>query len=246
MLKNFKLTIEYDGGRYHGWQRQKNERTIQCEIESALKKMIKQPVSLTGSGRTDAGVHAMGQTANFCCETGLSSEVFFRGLNSLLPSDIVIQACEQVSDSFHARFDAISKTYRYRIFNRMTPTAVGRQYAWFIRQPLDADAMRGAMAHIIGTYDFKAFEGVGSPRAHTIRQVMTATLFTEDQDVMVFEIEANGFLRFMVRNIVGALVDVGKQRITPDDFLQIRNSRDRNLCSATAPPHGLFLVRVTY
>ncbi|MBW1840474.1 MAG: tRNA pseudouridine(38-40) synthase TruA [Deltaproteobacteria bacterium] len=246
MLTNFKLTIEYDGSRYSGWQKQKNDRTLQGEIEKALMTMTDKKIVLHGSGRTDAGVHALGQVANFPCDTKILPEEFQRGLNSLLPDDIVIQSCERVHKKFHARFNAKHKTYSYRILNRPTPAAVGRQYAWFIRKKLDFDAMELAIPHIIGTHDFKAFEGSGSPRSHTIRSVMKAYLTVMDQEQVVFEIQADGFLRYMVRNIVGTLVDVGHGKITPDEFNKILLSRDRELAGATAPPHGLFLMAVKY
>ena len=246
MLTNFKLTIEYDGSRYSGWQKQKNDRTLQGEIEKALMAMTNKKIILHGSGRTDAGVHALGQVANFPCDTKILPEEFQRGLNSLLPDDIVIQSCERVHKTFHARFNAKHKTYSYRILNRPTPAAVGRQYAWFIRKKLDFDAMELAIPHIIGTHDFKAFEGSGSPRSHTIRSVIKAYLTVMDQEQVVFEIQADGFLRYMVRNIVGTLVDVGHGKITPDEFNKILLSRNRELAGATAPPHGLFLMAVKY
>ena len=246
MLKNFKLTIEYDGTGYHGWQRQKNGRTIQGEIEKTLMAMTGKKVSLTGSGRTDAGVHALGQVANFLCETTILPGEFQKGLNSLLPDDIVIKACEPVHESFHARYDASSKTYCYTILNRSIPAAISRQYAWFIRKELDLDAMRAAISHIIGTHDFSAFEGSGSPRSHSTRSIMTARFLEKGHEYINFEIRADGFLRFMVRNVVGTLVDVGLHKITPDEFKEILMSKDRNLAGATAPPHGLFLVEVEY
>ena len=188
MLKNFKLIVEYDGSAYHGWQRQKNERTVQGEIEKALTTLTGQKVSLTGSGRTDAGVHAFGQVASFLCDTALTPEVFKKGLNSLLPKDIVIQDCMSVSKNFHARYDAINKIYVYRILNRPTPAAVCRQYAWHIRRPLNLNAMRKATEHIVGTHDFKAFEGSGSPRVGTVRTVINAELSEMKGRYLAFEI----------------------------------------------------------
>lgn len=246
MLKNFKLIIEYDGSAYHGWQRQKADRTIQGEIEKALSKMTGKKIGLTGSGRTDAGVHSFGQTANFLCDTALTPDIFLKGLNSLLDDDIVIRECEYVGENFHARRDAKSKIYRYRILNRAIPSAVGRQYAWHIRKPLDCEAMRAAISHIVGEHDFKSFEGTGSPRAHTRRNVKVCELKTKNSDFRVFEIEANGFLRFMVRNIVGTLVDVGLGKFGPEGFKEILDSKDRSKAGATAPPQGLFLLLVKY
>jgi tRNA pseudouridine38-40 synthase len=244
--KNFKLTIEYDGTDFHGWQRQKNDRSIQGEIESALHQMTGEKINLIGSGRTDAGVHALGQVANFKCTTRLESDTFQNGLNSLLPDSIVIRDCDVVDADFHARFDARRKVYHYRILNRRLPKAVYRQYCWHVRRPLDIEMMNRAASELVGTHDFSTFEGTGSPRSDSIRQVINAAFFKETEDNIVFEIEANGFLRFMVRSIVGTLVDVGMEKISPEDFRVILESRDRSQTGVTAPPQGLFLVRVTY
>lgn len=246
MMKNFKIIIEYDGTSYHGWQRQKNEPSVQEEIEKALLTMTGKKTILTGSGRTDAGVHALGQVANFHCDTDLSPQVFQNGLNSLTRDDMVIISCEIVDESFHSRFNAKSKTYTYRILNRNLPAAIDRQYAWFIRKTLDLASMRHAARHIIGTHDFKAFEGTGSPRSHTTRRVFKAQISEPDNGLIVIEIEADGFLRFMVRNIVGTLVDVGLEKMTSDDFKEILLAKDRSRAGATAPPQGLFLMRVNY
>ncbi len=243
---NFKLTIEYDGTGYHGWQRQKNARTIQETIESAISVMVKAPVRLTGSGRTDAGVHALGQAANFHCDKNLPPEAFVAGLNSLLPDDIVIRGCERVADEFHAQYDAKLKTYCYRILNRPIPSAICRQYAWFIPRPLDVTAMRKAAAHLVGTHDFSSFEASGSPRSHSHRTVHDARVFTQPADIICFEITATGFLRFMVRNIAGTLADTGLGKFTPEKFKEILTAQNRALASPTAPAHGLFLVEVSY
>ena len=246
MAKNFKLIIEYDGSRYHGWQRQKNDPSIQGEIEKALKTITSQRVTLIGSGRTDSGVHAKGQVANFECETRLKPEAVMNGLNSLLAEDIKIKVCEQVGASFHARYDAKSKIYHYRILNRSTPAAIGRQYQWFIRKSLNREAMQAAIPHIIGRHDFKAFEGSGSPRQSSTRHVHYADLVAHEGGLLIFHIEADGFLRYMVRNIVGTLVDVGLEKLTPHDFKYIRDCKDRSQASATAPAQGLTLIRVNY
>ena len=246
MIKNFKLIIEYDGSRYHGWQRQKEDPTVQGEIEKALKEMTSKAVTVIGSGRTDAGVHAEGQVANFKCETRLAPEALINGLNSLLAPDIVIRACEQVSASFHARYHAKSKIYHYKILNRPIPAAIGRQYSWFIRQALDQDAMRAAISNIIGRRDFKAFEATGSPRQRTIRHVFSADLSEQQGGLLIFHIEADGFLRCMVRNIVGTLVDVGRKKLAAADLKRILDSKDRSQAGATAPAHGLTLIKVNY
>jgi len=245
-MKNFKITIEYDGSSYCGWQRQNNDPTIQESIETALTKMTGQKISVIGSGRTDGGVHAYGQVANFQCDTKLTTSDFLGGLNSLTPEDVVIAKCETVADEFHARFSVTSKIYHYRILNRSNPAAIMRQYAWHIRKTLDLDDMRTAISHLVGSYDFKAFEGAGSPRSHTVRNVMNANLTKVDDGYLVFEIEADGFLRYMVRNIVGTLVEVGLGKISPADVKHILDSKDRSRAAATAPAHGLFLKRVNY
>lgn len=246
MNKNFKITIEYDGTFYHGWQRQKNERTVQGEIEKALFTMTGEKTVLNASGRTDAGVHAFGQVANFHCNTDLSPQTFQKGLNSLTKDDIVIISCDMAGEKFHSRFDVKSKIYHYRILNRNLPAAIERQYTWFIRKKLDLDAMRRAINHIIGSHDFKAFEGTGSPRSHTTRCIMKAEIVEQENGLIVIAIEADGFLRFMVRNIVGTVVDVGLGRITSDDFEKILLSKDRSMAGATAPSNGLFLMHVKY
>jgi tRNA pseudouridine38-40 synthase len=246
MLKNFKLTIEYDGTRYHGWQRQPNGSSIQQTIENAIETMTRQEISLIGSGRTDAGVHAQGQTANFKCETRLAPDEIQRGLNSLLPDDIVIRQCQTVHPEFHSRYDVQSKRYRYWILNQALPSAIGRQYSWWIRSPLDISAMQQAADIIMGEHDFKAFEAAGSPRSHTRRRVMQACWERRTRGRITFDITADGFLRYMVRNIVGTLVSVGLHKITPEQFRKILNALDRSQAGTTAPPHGLFLLEVNY
>lgn len=243
---NFKLLIEYDGSAYCGWQRQRRQRSVQGEIERALETITGHHVALAGSGRTDAGVHALGQVASFRLETRLEPEALRQGLNSLTPPDIVIHACTPVSETFHARFSAQGKTYRYRLLNRPIPSAVGRQYAWFIHRPLALEAMRSALPHIEGTHDFKAFEGVGSPRSSTVRTVSAIGLDCELQGYLALEVSGSGFLKHMVRNIVGTLVWVGLGKLSPEDVPRIIASRDRRGAGPTAPAHGLFLVRVIY
>ena len=172
--------------------------------------------------------------------------LFFNGLNSLLPGDVVIRACDQVPDNFHARFDVKSKRYRYHILNRAIAPAIGRQYVWHIRKPLDTAAMAEAAGPLLGTHDFKAFEGTGSPRDHTIRTVTESTIKETGGGNLTYDVEANGFLRFMVRNIVGTLVEIGLGKISAQDSQKILQSKDRSWAGATAPPQGLFLIDVTY
>jgi tRNA pseudouridine38-40 synthase len=246
-LQNFKLVIEYDGTAYQGWQRQKNGTTVQGTIEAALKTMIGHPVTVIGSGRTDAGVHALNQVANFCADTTLTPDIFKRGLNSLLPPDIVIKDCAAVDQAFHARYGVRSKVYSYRILNRSIPTALFRQYAWHIKKPLDLHAISEAMQCLKGRHDFSAFEATGSPRKDAVRTVMDVSLTAKDADgYVIFRIEADGFLRHMVRNLVGTLVDVGLGKISPGALEDILMSKDRAQAGITAPAHGLLLQEVKY
>lgn len=246
MIQTFKLTIEYDGTNYHGWQRQKSDRSIQEEIEAALFTMTSQRVTVIGSGRTDAGVHALAQVASFQCDTHLTAENFQKGLNSLLDVDIVIRDCRRAKDSFHARYDARRKTYQYRVVNRDLPLAIGRQYVWHIRRPLDIEAMRRSLPHIIGEHDFTSFEGTGSPQNSSVRHVIQADIQKIPDDRLYFDITANGFLRHMVRNITGTLVEIGLGNLYPDDMGKILAAKDRSLAGPTAPAVGLFLLSVEY
>jgi tRNA pseudouridine38-40 synthase len=246
-IKNIKITLEYDGSHFHGWQRQKRDRTIQAEIEAALSQIMGGQITVIGSGRTDSGVHALGQVANFRCDTRLEDKGIQHALNSLLPNAIVVLKCQQVDMDFHARYAAKSKTYHYEIYNHPIPKAIGRQYAWHIRRPLDKDGMCAAAEFLIGRHDFSAFEGSGSPRSHSIREIFNAGFSTvANPNHLTFEIEADGFLRFMVRNIVGTLVDLGRGKTDLDAFTSVLRSQDRRQAGATAPPHGLFLVKVSY
>ncbi len=244
--KNFKLTIEYDGTDFHGWQRQPRDRSVQAEIEAALSTMTRQKITVHGSGRTDAGVHALGQAASFVCETRLSARELLKGLNGLLPEDIAILECRETTEDFHARYSAKSKVYRYCILNRPIPGAIGRRFWWHLRTPLDVDAMSQAAARLLGTRDFSSFEAAGSPRSHSLRTVIAAAWEKETPDRLYFEIEADGFLRGMVRNIVGTLVEVGSGKRPAEDVETIMAACDRALAGPTAPARGLFLVQVRY
>lgn len=246
MEKNFCLTIEYDGTGYHGWQRQPNGPTIQAVIEKALTTMTGQGVTLVGSGRTDAGVHALGQVANFKARTRIEAEAFRKGLNSILPADIVIRDCRPASPDFHARYDAVSKAYRYQIANRAVRPAIARNYCWWVRRPLNLAAMQDALKHFVGRHDFRSFEAAGSPRSHSVRTIMRAELEPNSRGLIRITMEADGFLRHMVRNIVGTLVETGLERLEPGDIPRLLEARDRRLAPPTAPAQGLFLVKVNY
>lgn len=249
MKKNFKLTLEYDGTPYSGWQVQNNSITIQGEIERALSLMLNQPIRISGSGRTDAGVHALAQVANFQSDNTSMGEIQLKkGLNSLLKGPIVVHECKEVDEEFHSRYYAREKEYHYFFLNRELPCAVGRNFIWHIRKPLKVSAMEECCKIITGTHDFKAFEGAGSPRSTTVRTIFMAGFERSEteNDRFTFKIRGDGFLRFMVRNIVGTLVLAGAGKITPDDFRKILEGKDRNLAGPTAPAKGLFLMRVFY
>ena len=244
--RNFKLVIEYDGANYHGWQRQAGVLTLQEALELRLEVMLGGAVHVRGSGRTDAGVHARGQVVNFYARTRLQPDQILRGLNSLLPPDIVVLQAAEVPDSFHARFSAVSKAYEYRILNRPTASALERNRAWHIRQPLDAKVMEAALEGLLGCHDFRAFMAAGSSVRSTERCIYRAELERPEPERLVFRFVANGFLRHMVRNLVGTLVEVGRGKLTPVGLLDILASRDRRRAGRTAPAHGLYLDTVNY
>ena len=246
MKRNFKLTLEYDGSQYHGWQRQQGVLTIQEVLESRLEIILGEPIRTRASGRTDAGVHARGQVVNLYSHTTLLAGEIQRGLNSLLPSDIVVLDAEEVAHAFHARFSAAGKTYEYRILNRTAPSALERHFAWHIRKPLDRAAMSACLESIVGLHDFSAFMAAGSVVTSAERRLYRATLEAPDAHHLLFHFEANGFLRHMVRNLVGTLVEVGKGKLSREDFLGVLKSKDRRQAGMTAPAHGLYLASVRY
>ncbi|MGC9194767.1 MAG: tRNA pseudouridine(38-40) synthase TruA [Syntrophobacteraceae bacterium] len=244
--RNIKLVVEYDGGGYHGWQRQAGCLTIQEVIESRLGIMLGQRVGINASGRTDAGVHAKGQVINFRVRTRLSAEEIQKGLNSLLPDDIAVIAAQEVPRSFHARFSALSKVYEYHILNRLAPTALLRKYLWHVRNPLAVAPMRECLKIVCGKNDFSAFMASGSPVSSTSRTMLRAELENLGPDRLKFTFEADGFLRHMVRNLTGTLVEVGKGKKTTTDFERILKSGDRKQAGITAPGRGLYLMSVNY
>ena len=244
--RNIKLVVEYDGSGYHGWQRQAGSLSIQEAIESRLGIMLGSRVAIHASGRTDAGVHAKGQVVNFRTRTNLKADEILKGLNSLLPGDIVVIRGEEVDESFHARFSAVSKVYEYHILNRAVPSALLRNYAWHVRSPLALAPMEECLKRICGRNDFSAFMASGSPASSTERNMLRATLERPLPDRLKFTYEANGFLRRMVRNLTGTIVEVGKAKRTVDDFERVIRSADRKQAGMTAPGHGLYLVSVNY
>ncbi|MCS6926184.1 MAG: tRNA pseudouridine(38-40) synthase TruA [Candidatus Binatia bacterium] len=242
---HLKLTLEYDGTNYHGWQLQRNAVTLQGTIEAVLARLFNEPLRLRVAGRTDAGVHALGQVASFKTTKSVDLPRLHRSLNALLPPDIVVTQVEEVPDSFHPRRDALSRLYCYRIWHRPQPSALWARYAWHVPFPLDLSAMEQAAALLVGEHDFSSFQGADTVAHNPRRTVLHSTVCREDSFV-VYQIEARSFLRHMVRNIVGTLVDVGRGALSVADFAHIFAARDRTRAGVTAPPHGLFLVKVTY
>lgn len=244
--RNYKLVLEYDGANYHGWQRQKGLLTIQEVVETRLAIMTQAPIRLEGAGRTDAGVHARGQVANFLSETEIPPARLLRGLNSLLPDDIVALELSLVPKVFHARFQARSKVYEYRIHNGPIPPALGRQYSWHISQPLKWESMEKCLKLLEGKHDFSSFQAAGSNIRNTERVVLTTGITSAGEHVRLIMIEASGFLRHMMRNIVGTLVDVGRGKLTEKGFSEVVAARDRKVAGMTAPARGLCLLEVRY
>jgi tRNA pseudouridine38-40 synthase len=245
-MRNFKMIVEYDGAAYCGWQRQKNGVSIQQILEDAIGKIVNEKIKIVGSGRTDAGVHAINQVANFRGSTLLPAEKIFRGVNSVLPQDIVIKALDEVHLDFHAQRDVQSKIYVYRICNKSLRPVLGREYFWFIRFPLDLELMKKAAKYLIGTHDFSCFCATGTDVTDKVRTITAIDIKTAVDDIIEITVEAKGFLKYMVRNIVGTLTEIARGKRKPQEMKEIIDSRDRNIAGVTAPACGLFLKEVKY
>ncbi len=245
-MRNIKLLIQYDGTNYLGWQVQAQGPTVQGTIEEKLTILAGEKIRLLGSGRTDAGVHALGQVANFKTKSQMETHTIQKALNSLLPSDIAVKGVEEVDEDFNARGSAKSKIYEYRILNREIRSVFHREYAWHIPQRLNLREMKEATQILIGEHDFSSFRSAGTPTKTAIRKVFKAEWKRNKEGFLQFEIEATGFLKQMVRAIVGTLVEVGKSKITVEEFRKILESKDRKNGGPTAPAHGLLLKEVKY
>ena len=246
MPRNIRLLLEYDGTGYHGWQRQLDADTIQGVLEAAVAQLTQAPVAIIGSGRTDAGVHALGQVANFHTQSAIPLQAFHQGLNSLLPKDIAVLEAAEAPPSFHARKSARAKTYEYRILNRGNRSPLAHHCAWWIAPPLDLAAMVAAAAPLPGEHDFTAFRASGSDNRNPRRRVLAAEWRDAPGDRLIFTITATGFLRGMVRSLVGTLAAVGRGKAPPVILAELLESGARHLAGPTAPPQGLYLVEVFY
>jgi tRNA pseudouridine38-40 synthase len=245
-MRNIRLLLEYDGTQYHGWQRQADAATIQQTLEEALIRLAGQKVVLIGSGRTDAGVHALGQVANFRIESTIPLKAFQDGLNSILPPDIAVLEAAEVPTEFHARKSARAKTYEYRILNRSRRSPLNRDYAWWIAHPLNLPAMSAAAEALPGEHNFAAFRASGSDNINPVRRVTSAIWREEPGGWLIFTITATGFLRGMVRSLVGTMVEAGRGKAPPTRLAEILASGARKDAGPTAPPQGLYLVKVFY
>ncbi|AFM22924.1 tRNA pseudouridine(38-40) synthase TruA [Desulfomonile tiedjei] len=246
-MAKFRITVEYDGTAYHGWQLQKSLPTVQGALEGALSRILTVPVRVHGAGRTDAGVHATGQVAHFSADWNKSLEALQKACNALLPPDVVVRNLVSAPEDFHARHSAQSKTYVYTILNGPLRCALNRHYTWHIPFSLDVDAMKHAAKLLEGTHDFAAFGSPTEGTPSTVRRILSAHWSNgNSSDTLQFTIIGTGFLRYMVRSLVGTLVPVGAGKIDPTAFGKILESCDRSQSGPTAPPHGLCLALVEY
>ena len=245
-MRNIKLVLAYDGNAYHGFQRQANAMTIQQLVEERLQKIFGHPLTINGSARTDAGVHAYHQVVNFFTQGTIPAERIPLATRGLLPDDIVVVAAAEETAEFHARCSAKSKIYRYRLVNTRIANPFERNYAWHFPLPLDVALMHEAAQVVVGTHDFSAFRATGGAPVSPVRTIIAAQCRSAGNSLLEFEFWGTGFLYHMVRNLVGTLVKVGQRHLTPAGFATILQGRDRHAAGMTAPPQGLYLVEVKY
>lgn len=244
-MARFRITVEYNGAAYCGWQRQKNGRAVQEVLEDALATVLQQPVTLTGSGRTDAGVHAMGQVAHFDADTALMPDKILLAANSMLPEDVRIVAAEEAAPDFHAQYGAKRKTYQYRTYVSHVLHPLKAPFAERIQPPLHIEKMREGAALLVGVHDFAAFSSADRTVKTTVREIFRLDICAAGEDI-IFEVEGNGFLYNMVRILVGTLVYLGKGKISLSDIETMLKTGDRTLGGKTYPAKGLSLKRVDY
>ena len=244
-MRNIKLTIEYDGKGFNGWQKQPTKLNIQGEIERAIEQVTGEQVELTASGRTDAGVHAIGQVANFKTNSNIPIEKIPIALNTKLKETIRIKDAKEVEERFHARYNCKQKTYRYIINNGKNASALYRNLEYFVPEKLDVDKMKEAIKFFEGEHDFKGFKASGTSSKSSVRTIYKTKIKT-DKEKIIIELTGNGFLYNMVRIIAGTLLEVGLGKIDPEDITKIIESKDRKRAGKTLPPYGLCLVKVEY
>ncbi len=244
-MSTIKLTIEYDGTAYAGWQRQPNHPTIQAVLEEALFNITQQRIITVASGRTDSGVHALGQVVSFQTDKSLECTQWGAALHRYLPKDITVISSEQAHDDFHARYSAKGKIYEYRISTQPSRPALNRHRVWHLPHSLDMEAMQQAIPNLCGTHDFTSFRG---QRSQTLNPVCTIShlSFRSDTLSLTFRIEGSRFLKHMVRNIVGTLIEVAQHKRHPNSLQEVLHAKDRQAAGRTAPPHGLYLTQVLY
>jgi len=245
-MPRIKLTLEYDGSAYVGWQVQPNGRSIQGALKDALEKLLGEAVEPMSAGRTDAGVHALGQVACFDTSRVLPLKAYWRGLNGLLPEDIAVVDAVEAPADFDPRRWSLGKRYRYRVSNRRSRSPLRRRTHWEVFAPLEVGPMREAAAHLLGRHDFSAFRAADCEAKHPVREVTSLTVEGQGGDEIILEVAGTAFLKHMVRNIAGSLVEVGRGKRAPGWMQEVLASRDRTRAGATAPAHGLTLVEVFY
>jgi len=245
-MRNLKLTIEYEGTNYHGWQFQPNIPTIQGIIQDKILTITGERVKLIGAGRTDAGVHATAQVANFRLKKDIPLPTLWKGLNSLLPSDIRITELQQVEDKFHARYHAKSKEYKYQIFTGMVLSPFFYRYVYHLPLKLKLEEMFAAAELFVGQHDFTPLSPAVRGKKNAIREVFSSS-FIQHKEMLIYRIRANGFLQYMTRNIVGSLIEVGKGKLSRENIQELLKNPDlSDLVAPTAPPQGLFLIKIEY
>ncbi len=242
-MRNIKLTLEYDGTDFVGWQSQTNGRNVQDEITNVLDQVLQEPITLIGAGRTDSGVHARGQVANFRTNSSLGVSSILNALNGTLPEDIYVHSAIEVDEKFHSRFDARERLYKYYI--SLIPAAIGRQYQWFVKYDLDLSLLNQVAAQLVGEHDFESFTKSESLVPHH-RCTVFKSEWTKMPSMLIYEIRANRFLHGMVRALVGTMVDIGRGYIPVTAFKDIMSAKDRRKAGMAVPPSGLFLEEVSY
>jgi tRNA pseudouridine38-40 synthase len=240
-----RIKLEYDGSNYSGWQLQVGQDSIQARLEAALAQIFSRHARVHGSGRTDAGVHALGQVAAFDLPRDFSPDELKRAMNALLPPDIAIIEASAVSDDFDPRRDARLRTYEYRVLNRDRRSAFDYRYAWLMPSPLNLHAMNEAAQRFVGEHDFASFRSLGSEETTTLRCVYRSE-WRREGERLIYGVEASSFMRHMVRTMVATMVEVGRGRLAPEQVTALIDARDRSLAPASAPPQGLFLIEVRY